>query len=396
MLATLAVVVGTVCGVTAAAPVALADEPTASDCGSDYSPDTPEAFAALNIPRAWSISRGAGVTVAVIDSGVDGANPHLKGAVRKGVNVTNAPGGSQTDAVGTGTAIAAQIAARQVDGSGLQGVAPQATILPVRVFSPTSDRDDGELDPDLVAEGIEWATAHGARIVVVPRAAPVTSARLDAAVAHAIDAGALIVASTGDAEQTDTATAARYPAAIRGVLSVSAVDSTGKASSTAVHNTHVGITAPGQNVMTTLPGKGDCLLASDQPTAMYATGYVAGAAALVASAYSDERPASWANRLQATASRPLAIQPADDRTLVGWGVVAPYEALNLVDDGTAPGPMNPDPAAREVPPPVAWPQPAADSLPTIRLIVAGVVAVTAAIALALGLIKKITMRRRRR
>jgi len=388
--ALLAVTALVVCAAPAflGAPDAVAADP---ECGPEYSGQTPPAFAALGIEDAWAISHGRGqsVTVAVLDTGVDVSNDHVKGAWRQGIDVTDAAGDAGTDPVGTGTAIAAQIAARKLPNAGLEGVAPEATILPVRIFSPKPNSADADIDPGDTADGINWAAGHGAQIIVVPRSSPTSSPGLEAAVVAAARRGALIVASSGDATGSqDAGSAARYPAAIKGVLAVAAVDSSGQASKTSVHNSHVGIAGPGQNVLTAVLGKGDCLIATDQPSTMYATAYVAGVAALVASAYPEESPAQWANRLQTTASRPLAIQPVDDRTMVGWGIVSPFEALNFVDDGTAPGPANPQGPAKEVQPPVVWQGPAPDPLPEIRAIVGTTAGATAVIALALALIKK--------
>lgn len=76
--------------------------------------------------RAWSLTRGGDVTVAVVDSGIAEANPHFDGALAAGVDLTRA-GGATEDASGQGTAVAGAIGARSVSGSGLVGLASEAT-----------------------------------------------------------------------------------------------------------------------------------------------------------------------------------------------------------------------------------------------------------------------------
>ena len=119
------------------------------------------ALGELQSEAAWTITRGAGVVVAVVDSGV-AANPHLANAVVRGVNLV--PDGTdpsgRTDTYGHGTAIAGQIAARRISGSGVEGLAPEARILPVRVFAGTSDQEvDAGFGPDVrrMAAGIRYA-----------------------------------------------------------------------------------------------------------------------------------------------------------------------------------------------------------------------------------------------
>lgn len=98
-----------------------------------YVAEEPAAFGQLGIAKAWTLTRGRGIRVAVVDSGVASANAHLSEAVDPGNDLTGS-GDGRVDIYGHGTAIAGQIAARSVTGSGLLGVAPEARIVPVRVY----------------------------------------------------------------------------------------------------------------------------------------------------------------------------------------------------------------------------------------------------------------------
>ncbi|HEX6871735.1 MAG TPA: S8 family serine peptidase, partial [Micromonosporaceae bacterium] len=105
-------------------------------------------------------STGAGVTVAVIDSGVDAVHPQLRAAVRSGMDLLDGAGDGRLDCVGHGTAVASLIAARWRSGSGLRGLAPAASILPIRVSErvQTGDGVVGAGDVHDLAAGIRAAT----------------------------------------------------------------------------------------------------------------------------------------------------------------------------------------------------------------------------------------------
>jgi type VII secretion-associated serine protease mycosin len=328
---------------------AAAPRPTATgqQCTQErvqYVLDSPPALARLAAERAWASSTGAGVLVAVVDSGVDVGNAHLAAAVQPGVDLVGLAGdpAGRTDTAGHGTAVAGQIAARRVEGSGVVGLAPDATILPVRVYYADDDqaREAGTApDAGRIAAGIDAAVAAGAQVVNVSMSTPNDSPALRDAVARAAAARSLVVASAGNrSTSSDETDGPRYPAAYDGALAVTAVDADDRPSGDAIHGPHVEVAAPGTNVLTAYHAAGDCMLSGDGTSTSFATAYVSAAAALVAARYPEETPAQWAHRLTVTAARD---QPAERDDLVGWGVVRPDEALAFVDDGTALGPPSP-------------------------------------------------------
>ncbi|MFC0707136.1 S8 family serine peptidase [Cellulomonas uda] len=316
-------------------------------CGGEaprYLDEEPPALAQLGAQRAGQLATGDGVTVAVVDSGVDDSNPHLAGAVLAGTDVVR-PGtadAGRKDTWGHGTTVAGIIAARPVEGSGVRGLAPGARILPVRVYygeDSQAERDGTDPDPGRIAEGIRWAVDHGAQVVNVSMSSDADDPALRAAVEHATSNGSLVVASAGNRNTADDdADGPRFPAAYPDVLAVAAVDRDLNATDASIHGDHVDVAAPGQDVLGVYRGAGDCWFAVDAPAPSWSTAYVSAAAALVAQRFPDETPAQWAYRLEVTAARAVAHERTRE---TGWGVVRPDQALQHVDDGTAVGPPNP-------------------------------------------------------
>ncbi|MCL2091337.1 MAG: S8 family serine peptidase [Micrococcales bacterium] len=345
-----------------------------SDDGGALLPDRATPLSALQTDLAWTVTQGAGVTVAVVDSGVDQTNPHLAAAmVTGGVDLVPDPPtrtppvapvpdpadptstappppppepdpghDGYADTGGYGTVVAGIVAARPLDGSGVVGLAPEASILPVRVYQSDTDRAAEQgigPDPARTAQGIVYAADHGAQIIVVALSFPDDDPALAAAVDHATARGSLVVASAGDrpAQGKDPVPdGPRYPAAAPGALGVAAVDATGLPVAGSVHGPHVMVAAPAQGVVAPANGGQDCAYA--ETATRWATAYAAGAAALVAAAHPTETPAQWAYRLTASAVRPDPDR-RDDQT--GWGAVQPYDALVLVPGTDVRGPANP-------------------------------------------------------
>lgn len=347
---------GVVPGTPGPAPVHA--QTTAQQCDADdpqYVSAEPPAFTALGVPRAQEISRGQGVTVAVVDSGVHSQNEHLQDVVSGGTNVVDGDDPHDRDADGHGTFVAGIIAARAVEGSGVLGVAPSADIQSVRVYygrGEQAEREDVHLTPQRIAAGIEWAARNEAQIINVSLSSDQDHPDLREAVEQAVDAGALVVASAGNRQTAaEQDTVPRYPAAYDGVLGVSAVDRQGVWHALASFEVpEVDVAAPGQHVPSAFLYGGDCIFNEGDavPSSSWATAYVSGAAALIAARYPQESAEQWAHRLQATASR-AGTWERDDR--VGWGIIQPVAALEFVDDGSAPGPPSPVHGAGEPMPP---------------------------------------------
>jgi subtilisin family serine protease len=172
----------------------------------------------VSAPRAWQAGRGEDVTVAVIDTGVAADHPDLAGQVATGYDATD-PGSPPDDDNGHGTLIAGVIAALAGNGEGGVGVAPRASILPVRVLD-----EDGRGRPSEIAEGIRWATEHGADVmnlsfVEVPDDRGglldgLIDERVQQAIREARQAGVVVVAAAGNGGDDEVPYAADVPVVV--------------------------------------------------------------------------------------------------------------------------------------------------------------------------------------
>ncbi|KQU66467.1 S8 family serine peptidase [Phycicoccus sp. Root101] len=342
---------------TSAAPAA------AASCDKDkttYVNEEPQALQRLNARFAWTLATGRGVTVAVVDSGVEAKNAHL-GPVLVGGRSFVPDLGARGDAVGHGTAIAGQIAARPVKGSGVIGLAPDARILPVRVFYADDEQSRSAgvgPRPDRIAAGIRYAADQGAKVINVSMSTPSDDSRLRDSVAYATKKGSLVVASAGNRNVSENKSdGPRYPAAYPQAVAVAAVDTADQVGEGSIHGPHVDVAAPGTRILTTFYAAGDCLLEEEAESTSFATAYVSAAAAMLAERFPGEGPAGWKHRLEATASRDQR-DTRDDSA--GWGLIQPYEALTALTDGSVSGPVAPG-ATR--PPVVAAPATRLDLTP---------------------------------
>jgi len=269
--------------------------------------------------RAWELTRGDGVTVAVVDTGVSADSGPLTGAVRDGVDV--APGSNGGDAdddcIGYGTFVAGLIAARPREGVGFAGVAPGATIVPIRVSASAHTPGSGPL-----ADGIREAVDAGADVIAVPAGTGEDSEALRAAVEYAQAEDALIVAAAY--ERSGRFAPPRYPASYPGVIAVVGVAPDGSPAEEPSPEAVVTLAAPGVDVISVAPHGNGHFTASGSWTAV---GFVAGAAALVR-AYLPELSAEQVlQRLITTADRPGRSLPDP---VLGYGVVDPYSAVSAV------------------------------------------------------------------
>ncbi|MEV5609870.1 type VII secretion-associated serine protease mycosin [Streptomyces sp. NPDC052225] len=284
---------------------------------------------AMHTQEAWRTTKGKGITVAVLDTGVDDQHPDLKGNVLTGKDLVGfGAGRGDRPWARHGTAIAGIIAGHghgQGGGDGVMGVAPEAKILPVRVILEDGDPSRAkarETRGNALAEGIRWAADHGADVINLSLGDDSDTAHPeageDAAIQYALKKGVSVVASAGNGgEKGDHIS---YPAAYPGVITATAVDAAGTRASFSTRRWYASVAAPGRGIVTADP---DRKYYSAWGTSA-ASAFVSGAVALIRAAHPGLSPAQIKKLVEDTAQDPPAGGRDDSR---GYGLIDPAAAI---------------------------------------------------------------------
>jgi type VII secretion-associated serine protease mycosin len=323
-----------VLSIPAAQSAARPTRPAARTAPADLYRGQQWTLGALHIPRAWKHSRGNGVTVAVLDTGVDGHQPDLVGRVVDGPDFTGhtrKPGGRYWGRHGTSMAsIIAGHGHGAGGAAGVMGVAPDAKVLSIRVTweltdPARSDHTQVEHSRDAIAKGIRYAADHGAQIISMS----LGGGKLfyngnpleDAAIKYALSKGIVLVASAGN--DGGGANRRNYPAAYPGVVAVGAVDRAFRPAKFTNRHTYVSVAAPGVEIVSAdVAGHGYILGTGTSSSAAL----VAGMGALVKARYPNLTPPEVKQALEEGATH----RPPDGRsTKIGTGVADAFGALRM-------------------------------------------------------------------
>ena len=330
-------------------------------------------LAGLNVTQAWPRTRGSGVIVAVLGTGVAASHPDLAGDVLTGPDYSGSGRTPSGPFWGIdGTQVAAIIAghghgpARQ---SGIVGIAPAAKILSIRVnleFNDPLNADQAITRrlPGAIADGITYAVNHGARVIDLPLdpgtfgltghgdpAAAGGSPAEQAAVSYALRKNVVLVAPAGD--DGEGPRLVNYPAAYAGVIAVGAVSRSGHLAPFSSKRSYVSLTAPGVNLTAATTPASYATISSTST----ASGIVAGVAALLLSRFPHLTVAQVTQALtKSTATTAVTDGAAGPGT--GYGTLDAARAVTLAADistatrparaATSPPPAKPDKPPRRV------------------------------------------------
>ncbi|WP_395360851.1 type VII secretion-associated serine protease mycosin [Streptomyces sp. YH02] len=289
----------------------------------------------MGAEKIWQLSTGKGVTVAVIDSGVEDTHPDLQGQVLDGKDLApEAAGDEHTDVEGHGTSMAGVIAGtgKANGGAGAFGLAPGVKILPVRLPAPDQNGSSADADAQfnrLAPEAIRFAADSGAKVINISQGAKAGSQALTDAVKYALDKGALVFASVGNTG--DKGNVVEYPGATPGVVGVGAVDQKLTRIPMSQHGRQVDLVAPGKDIVAACDDGGVCKSSGTSD----ATALASAAAALVWSKHPD-----WTNNqvlkvMLNTIAGPVGGDKRSD--FIGYGAIRPLRMLKTPGD---PGPAD--------------------------------------------------------
>lgn len=330
-----------------AAAAAAADPPTLPPPGVTCVGPSPVPFSGLPWATArmapyqvWGLTQGAGVTVAVIDSGVSAGASGLQGAVAHGTDVLTG-GRADRDCFGRGTALAQIVAGRPVARTAMVGMAPSASVLPIRVVD-----GQGQFTVDGLIKAVRAATTARAGVILVGTGTPGGSPALASAVADAVRAGIVVVAPVDDGTPAIAGQAVPvwYPAGYDQVVAVGGVNTAGAPTQATSAASNVEVLAP--SVGAIVPGPSGTGAYTVGGSAV-AAAYVAGTVALLRSRYPAAGVAEIRDRLRLTAeASPTGGAP----TIDPYAAVTTVEPQAVASTGPSltrpialPAPARPDP-----------------------------------------------------
>ncbi|BBC33820.1 hypothetical protein SGFS_051140 [Streptomyces graminofaciens] len=286
---------------------------------------------AMKAEQMWQTSTGKGITVAVIDTGVDPDNPDLEGQVLDGKDFapSSRAGDEHTDYDGHGTGMAGLIAGTGAygGGKGAFGLAPGSKILPIRM--PHSDEMGAFDGSGYFSKSIRYAADSGAQVINISMGGGYRNPELTEAVRYALDKGSLVFAGVGnDAEKVHQISEL---AATPGVVAVAAVGKDLRRASLSQYGPEVDIAAPGVDMVHACGGKtGLCKTSGTSD----ATALASASAALIWSKHP-----TWTNNQVLRVMLNTIGAPTDGakrNDSIGYGIVRPRIALQ--------NPGNPGPA----------------------------------------------------
>jgi subtilisin family serine protease len=288
-----------------------ADVPPDDDLYASYQAD----MRLIGMPSAWQLTLGSPeVIVAVLDTGYEGTHEDLAGIPT--VSPYNARTASEnvTDGYGHGTHVAGTIAAQTNNATGVAGIAPGVTIMPVKVM----DANGYGYWSDFL-EGVDWARTNGASIINLSLGSGLTAAQVAAfqpTFTAAWDAGVLVVAAAGNNDNNTPF----YPASFANVISVSATNNGDTKAGFSNFGPNVDLSAPGVAITSAFRDNTYRLMGG---TSM-ATPHVVGLAALIRSIHPEYTVAEVETAMKATA---LDLGAAGRDDIFGYGRIRAPEAL---------------------------------------------------------------------
>jgi len=314
----------------------------------------------LGAINSWDITRGSGVTVAFIDSGVESTHPDLVGRIGTGwsfLSNTN----DTSDVLGHGTGVAGAIGANANNGTGVAGLAPEISMMPLVVLDSNNYTTYAN-----IASAITYAVDHGVRLINISIGGSSSSQTLQNAANYAWSKNALIFA----AAMNNSNSTPMYPAATNHVVAVSATNSLDQLASFSNYGNWITLSSPGDHIDTTRVGQLYWFV--------WGTSFASPLAMTVAALCLSQRPdLTNQNLLDLLKHYSDDLGPAGFDESYGYGRVNALKALNALSTFPLPTPIptatatpnptvieTPNPPATATPNPTVTPTPIPTPIPT--------------------------------
>lgn len=278
---------------------------------------------AMGAEDIWKSATGEGITVAVIDSGVNPSTPSLKGQVLKGLDLSETKGDATDDYDGHGTTMAELIAGTG-KGGGLQGLAPGAKIIPMRI-SDTGRQNEQSVNAHDAEDAIRAAADSEAQIINMSFASDFLDPQEIEAVKYAESKGKLFFAGVGNSAKKGNKP--QYPANYPEVVGVAAIDSEGRVADYSQHGDFVDLAAPGNDIPRWCNTKFESYCDGDGGTSS-ATAITSASAALIWSAHPEWTANQVLRVMFESAAAPEGSKKGTLSNYLGHGVVRPGAHIN--------------------------------------------------------------------
>ena len=282
----------------------------------------------IGAPAAWDSTRGSGITIAILDSGIESSHPDLKASLVAGRNIYN-NNTDVSDICGHGTAVAGAAAAASNNGIGVAGIAGAARIMPLRIAYWNTTYSSCYASYSTIAAGITYAADNGARVANASYARLAASSAVLSAARYMKSKGGLVFVSAGNANVDEKITA--DPA----LIVVSATTSTDARASFSSYGAAVSLAAPGSGIWTT--GRNATYLSKNGTS--FSSPIAAGVAAMMMAARPDLGPDTIQSLMYSTA---IDLGTAGRDVYFGYGrvnaaaAVAAAKKYGVTSDTTAP------------------------------------------------------------
>lgn len=270
---------------------------------------------AFDLPKFWKESRGEGVKIAVIDTGLDINHEDLKDSIMEGKNFID-ENTDPLDVVGHGTHVSSTIAARD-NSYGIVGVANKSKIIPVKALN-----DKGQGNIDIISKAVRWASDAGADLITMSLGSSSSSIALQSAIDYANNKGSIIFCAAGN---SGPGVDIMYPARYENTIAIGAIDKNLNRTDFTCSGDSLDFLAPGHEIIGCVPGNRYAVMSGTSMSNPFAVGLAALLLAYNRSEkkYKLETFQDYINIFKTTSKSLSDPRYSGNRKYEGYGIIQP-------------------------------------------------------------------------